>query len=199
MTKSIFLLFLFLSTSISLFPQELNHFPVKSGIIKYELKGRTNGSQIIYFDEFGELINEWNSRIINSAGKTISEASIKIIKNDSIFELDLQSQSINIKPLNKESNQNLQNLISNDMINAMAYKEIGIMNIAGVNCIEYSGENGKLWTWNNIVMKTEMNVMNIHILKEATEIIIGIDIPKTKFEIPENYKTHQENGQLINQ
>jgi len=65
----------------------------------------------------------------------------------------------------------------------MGFEQTASENIAGCECEKYVGDNGKLWVWNNIILKSEMEIMGIKITTEATEVLIGIEIDTSVFDI----------------
>ena len=65
----------------------------------------------------------------------------------------------------------------------MGFNETTHEIVAGCECDKYVGDNGKLWVWNNIILKSEMEIMGIKITTEATEVVIGVEIDASKFDI----------------
>lgn len=159
-------------------PQKLSTYKFKSGIIKYKTVGRNSKTEIIYFDNYGKVLLDETTTILLQ-GETKKTKSL--LKNDTIFEL--QGNTIIHQTKYKETAQGIHKLISGETISAMGYKLSGSELVAGCECDKYVGENGKLWVWNDIILKSEIEIMGIKIITEATEIIIGIKIDAAKFEI----------------
>ena len=187
MFKKFFFIFIIINLSFNLDAQDLRLYPFKSGMIKYKFEGRISGTEIIYFDEYGKLISDL--KIINHISNTGSKYdSIQIIlKHDTIFELDVSNHTAVVISSTKKANKTYQNIISQETIKILGYTKMGCDNISGINCDKFSGENGSLWVWNNIVLKSEIKFLGSNIVTEVTEIIIDIDIKKNRFEISSNY------------
>jgi len=185
MFKKFVFLFVIIMMASTLDAQNEQLYPVKSGMIKYKFEGRANGTETIYFDDFGKL---WSSLKVTSMLTDLAtkyDSVLVILRNDTVFELNIVEHTVIIK---NNLNRNIQNIISNNALTMLGFTKTGIDIISGRNCDKYIGENGSLWVWNNIVLKSEMEILDTNITKEATEIIMGIDIPKSKFEIPKKYK-----------
>ncbi len=184
-TKIIILIIIFVS-ALNVRSQDSQLYPVKSGVLKYKFEGRTQGVEIIYFNDFGKLLSIKKTTFLISDGNTVEETVHSVYRNDTLFEVNMHNNTVFV---HKIDNQTIKNkLISNEMLQALGYDKLGNENIAGVNCVKYSGKNGKLWVWNNIVLKSEMEIMDIIISSEATLVMTDIVIPPSKFEISKNYK-----------
>jgi hypothetical protein len=158
--------------------QDLKTYKFKCGIIKYKIQGRVNKTEVIYFDNYGKLLSDETTSV--SEGGSIEQTKY-ILKNDSILEL--RGHKIISKTKYSESTNSHNKLISETMINSMGFKQTGSEIVAGCECEKYVGESGKLWIWNDIILKSEMEIMGIKITTQATEVVIGVEIDASEFEI----------------
>jgi hypothetical protein len=165
-------------TSIGAQSQDIKTYKFKCGIIKYKTQGRTNKTEVIYFDNYGKLISDETTSLSDEGS---IEKTRFIIKNDSLLEL--RGHTIISKTKYNESANSHNKLISKETINSMGFEQTASENIAGCECEKYVGDNGKLWVWNNIILKSEMEIMGIKITTEATEVLIGIEIDTSVFDI----------------
>lgn len=188
------LIALFVLAIVSLFPnnskQNLQEYVFKSGMIKYKLEGRISGTEQIYFDDYGKLF--YDLKTINRNKTEYSDITLNILCYDTIItikEIDHTAIKSTVSDLNLK---NKHNLINPELLIEMGYTKTSDEKVSGIVCEKYSGENGNMWVWNNIILKSEIEIMGIIIYSEAIEIITGIDIPKTKFQIPNNYKINYQ-------
>ena len=166
--------------------QDLQLYPVKTGIISYKYEGRTSGKEIIYFDSYGNLF--FSLKTVYSNKTTEGDSLLTILKNDTLYQINIVDQTVIINSNANDISNSKHNIISSEILSALGYVVSETEIIAGKTCNKYTGENGTLWVWNNIVLKSETEIMNTYIIKEATEVTIGINVPSSRFEIPENYK-----------
>ncbi len=181
---------LFALAFISLFQtdskQKLQEYAFKSGMIKYKLGGRLTGTELIYFDDYGELF--YDLKTIEGDDNEPVDKTLNILCYDTIITIK-EIEHTAIKSIISDLNlKNKHNIIYAGLLNEMAYAKTSDEKVSGIVCEKYSGENGSMWVWNNIILKSEMEIMGIEINSEAIEIITGIDIPRTRFQIPDNYK-----------
>jgi len=158
--------------------QEFKTYKFKCGIIKYKTEGRTSKTEIIYFDDYGKLLSD---EITSLSAQGILQKTRNILKKDTIFVVN--GHTLISKTKYDETVTKLNKLISTKTINSMGFEQITSENIAGCKCEKYVGENGKLWIWNDIILKSEMEIMGIKITTEATEVLIGIEIDASIFDI----------------
>jgi len=178
MIKKLVFLFTLIIVIYNLNGQGLKLYPFKSGMIKYKLEGKTYANETIYFDDYGRFTSNLNTK---------HDSILTILRYDTIYELNIKTNSLIIIPTDENTFNSKQKLISQETLKTLGFLKSNTENIAGIQCNKYVGENGSLWVWNSIVLKSEMEILDTKISIEATEVLIGIDIPKSKFEIPNNY------------
>ncbi|MFK5857140.1 MAG: hypothetical protein QM503_13500 [Bacteroidota bacterium] len=174
-----------ISSAFYLKAQNSQLYSFKSGVFEYKFNGVNQGTETISFDNYGKLISELRTSIIDVHGNVHEESVLRIYKHDSLFEINLTNRTISI--LNSQHHTIKTNLISQEMIEVLGYNKLSNEFVANKNCIKYSGNNGSIWAWNNIVLKSETEIMDILITYEATSVKTDIDIAKSKFDIPNEF------------
>ena len=168
MTRRLAFIFAIATTVLSLNAQNLQLYPFKSGMIKYKFEGKTTFYETIYFDDYGRLYSNLKTTTIISNSIIKHDSILTILKNDTIYELNINKNSLIISPKNVITDNGKQYLISNDMIQALGFTKLGNEDVAGISCDKYESENGSLWIWNNIVLKSEIVSLDTNIITEAT-------------------------------
>lgn len=163
-------------------------YPFKSGMIKYQYTGRANCTEVIYFDDYGELYYDLKTTSSIEKGKIISISKLKIQRQDTVILLNAENNTASIHLAEEQSFNLKHNIINIEMLKGMGYSPIGSEEISGVTCDIYSGENGTMWVWNNIILKSEMVIMDINVKMEAVEVLTGVEVASSKFKLPKNYK-----------
>lgn len=178
MIKKLVFLFTLIYIIFDLNGQGLKLYPFKSGMIKYKLEGKAYANETIYFDDYGRFTSNLNTK---------HDSILTILRYDTIYELNINTKSLSISQVDENTFSSKQKLISQETLKTLGFIKSNTEDIAGIRCNKYVGENGSLWVWNSIVLKSETEILDTKISIEATEILIGIDIPKSKFKIPNNY------------
>jgi hypothetical protein len=163
-------------------------FPFKSGMIKYEFEGRMTGTELIYFDNYGDLYCSIKTLSQTNDGNSSKISTLCIRCYDSTIICDLNDQNGLMKLIRATESDNKNKIISEKMLEYMGYNKIGTKRVSGILCNSYSGESGNMCVWNNIILKLEIVIMSIHVNMEAVDVRMGIDVPSSTFELPENYK-----------
>jgi hypothetical protein len=176
---------------LGLSAQDSGNYPFKSGLIKYAIHGPAEGTEQIYFDDFGQRISYLKVTTHSGSSGLPADSLFIIIQHDSLFEYDLT----NHKMLRQEKTSPAVgvrfNIISPEMIDLLGYRLTGHEQIAGKTCDKFTGENGNLWVWNNIVLKSEIEIINTRLVTEATVIQVNTPVPDMYFKKPFNKMINQ--------
>ncbi len=165
--------------------QSQKSYPVKSGMIKYKLEGRTNGSRLIYFDNYGALIYLED---IFTKPNVSANSEVKILCCDTLITINDQTHTAQVQIINQADMQFKDNIISPEILHSLGYCKTGSEEVSGMNCDKYEGDNGKIWIWKNLIFKTEMHILNSLVKKEVVEFNPKQIISASRFKIPKNYK-----------
>jgi hypothetical protein len=171
--------------------QNLQEYPIKSGMIKYKLEGRINGTELIYFDDYGNSFYDLKTIDKDDDGKS-ENVTLKILRADTILIMNNLKNAATESVISDLKLKTKHNIIYPELLFEMGYKKSAVEEVSGTLCDKYTGENGSMWVWNNIILKSEMEIMGIVVKSEAVEIITGIDIPKTKFQISGDFKINKQ-------
>ncbi|MBT3878961.1 MAG: hypothetical protein HON76_18455 [Candidatus Scalindua sp.] len=168
---------------------------VKSGIIKYKISGMNEGTEVVYFDNWGGDEAKYTNTTMSMMGITKKTNSLTIITDSGqwIYNIDLDKKT-GTKMKNPmydqfagKSEKELENF-AEEMLGAMGAKKTGTEEVAGKICDVWESQMVKTKTcvWNGITLKAEAGLGKMSVNTVATEVIDGASIPKDKFEVPSN-------------
>ncbi len=173
------LVMIFLTEFIS--GQHLYDF--KSGKVVYRLEGSVNGREVIFFDDYGKRFYQYK-KTETATGKKVTELYIE--SNDSLFTYKTGDEKPVITPISPQKNPVPKNSITKEMLQKMGFLFKGKERAGNVLCDKYVSGDTILWIWNRIIIKSEIEIMDIHLKKEAVTIETGIDIPGKRFAFSRN-------------
>lgn len=167
---------------------DVDKYPVKSGKIVYQYEGRNSCNEVIYFDDYGDLYYDLkiSSKIEN--GKLVKCSKLKILHQDTVLTFDTESNKESRCVVVDYSVKVKQNIISDEMLHEMGYSLSGMDEVSGIVCSKYTCDDSIMWVWNNIILKSEIEIMDIKIKMEAVEVVTGIDIDPSIFRLSADYK-----------
>jgi len=184
--KRTVIIIVFLYSILSLSAQNSGNYPFKSGLINYALHGLTEGTERICFDDFGQHFSYLKVTTHSTSSGLPADSLLIIIQHDSLFEYDLTKHKLLRQEETGPNDQPRLNIITPEMINLLGYRLTGHEQIAGKTCDKFTGENGNLWVWNRIVLKSEVEIIDAHLITEATDIQVNTPVPDTYFKKPFN-------------
>ena len=169
------------------YEESSNHlFEVESGKIVYELKGMLNGTEILYWDDWGNKQRKETNTIMEMMGIKQEQNSILITIGNDIYNLD---------PLKKTGTHIYNDLLEGktmeqkvefgeQMLNSMGGVKKADETIMGKTCEvwEIASMYSKVWIWKQIALKSSVSIMDPPQLTTAIEIQTDISIPADKFE-----------------
>lgn len=202
-----------LQTKNEVAQNNLKRYDVKSGMLKYKMTILGNvlggtikgeGTENLYFKDWGavELREEQsttNTRIKvlgHETNETSSSHSINKINNGEIYVVDFDN-----KIITKSRNPLMDIFKANHvdatdagkrMLESMGGKLKGNETYQGYDCQVWEVPGGKQWIYKGLTLKLEMTVMGITTVKEATSVKIDVNIPISKFDLPDFTVVEQE-------
>lgn len=191
--KSISTMFVFILTATFILGQSSQvKYHIKSGIIEYEISGASKGKEVVYFDDYGIKEAKYSNQEIDMMG--IKQKTNQIVISDSkdIYTLDVEkktgSKMKNPFLGSMPEDKNLEELGKEIMTN-MGGKVIGSETLLGKTCEiwEVSQLSAKIWVWNTVPLKTEVNMMGMKITSTAIKFEPNANVPKEKFVVPDGY------------
>ena len=189
------LLVVLLILSGSIFSQEkhVKLFPFKSAIIEYKYEASFKGTHIKYIDDWGYKQADYIKLELNFGGKTDKEYETIILIGEKAYTINHQENTVAVGR-NVTYNYYLlnQNRTCTDISDALqkstyGYTLDGTKEFLGKECKVWKARKGTQYTWNGIMLKSETNFMAM-MVEKATKIKIDVDIPESKFEIPQGVK-----------
>ena len=173
---------------------------VKSAIIKYKVSGMNEGTEVVYFDNWGRQEAKYTNTTMNMMGMTNKTNTLTIMTDSGkwIYSIDLDKNT-GTKTKNPmyddfagKSEKELEKFAEN-MLGVLGAKKTGTEKVAGKTCDVWESQmaNTKTCVWNGITLKTETGLGQMSINMVATEVKEGVSIPKDKFEVPSNVKIRE--------
>ncbi|MFC1745670.1 hypothetical protein ACFL35_16885 [Candidatus Riflebacteria bacterium] len=164
-------------------------YQLKSGIIKFKLKGVFEGTKTLYFDRWGMREAHYETRKMELSGqqKANKEKTLNLSDGKWFYSINLNKKT-GIK--NKKVLTPIKN-IDADMKRYRA-KKTGSGSILGRKCdiweINMKMAKNKTWMWKNIPLKTVVKTMGKTMSTAAIKIEENVVIPEDKFKIPAGIK-----------
>ncbi len=182
-----------LKNSTSLPSKHYYRYGVKSGHLVYTLKGIKQGTEELFFDQYGYRQVKY-TKIYFKIGTSIKElSSITLYRNDSVYMLNLKDSSIQKYSedyLYKKA-KNLNSLNLGDAQIALLIKEQGMQKKGSIrflnkDCRVYANADSSnvIWFWKNIPLYSKSKLLNVSNEQKAIRIQIELDIPESKFKLP---------------
>lgn len=185
------------NTSYSL---DIKRYKVKSGIIEYKIEGAINGTETVYFDDWGIKEAKINKTEIKMMGFKTETHTLTITDKDWGYNINLDDKT-GTKASNKEIKEMLDGMTQKDyerfgekMMEDMGGVKVGNESILGYNCEVWDVKNlnSKTWNYNYVPLKIEMNMMG-GVTYTAVKFEANAKIPADKFSVPKGIKiTEQE-------
>ena len=195
----------FISKNIAYNPQPSQNsgkYKIKSGIVRMNIetsmmKGTTKAT--LYFDDYGKKESTETMMDMEMMGQKIKVHQLTLIKGEYVINVDLDKKMCTKMkiPSNLDPTKvNFENLTS-EMIKEYNIKKEGSETVLGKKCDIYSmfhaqsSTKGKVWVWNGISIKSEMNASGINIKTTTTKIEENVQVPASKFEVPSGIKIQE--------
>ena len=172
--------------------QKGKKYPIEKGIIyqKSNVMG-IESNPVIYFDKWGEWETTETTTTIEMLGIKESSTSLKIVKGEDNWEIDLDKKTgyhYNRAVVINQMGVDVENL-SEEMMGKMKMEKVGEEQFLGYPCIKYKMKNDEMkmdveyLMSGNLMMKMKGKVMEIPTEIEVTKIE-AVTPPADKFEIP---------------
>ena len=167
-------------------------YPIEKGIVyqKSNVMG-IESNPVIYFDKWGEWETTETTTTIEMLGMKESSTSLKIVKGDDNWEIDMDKKTgyhYNRPAVINQLGVDLENITA-DIMGKMKLEKVGEENFLGYPCVKYSMKNDEMkmdveyLTYGNLMMKMSGKMMEIPTSIEVAKIE-AVTPPADKFEIP---------------
>ena len=175
----------------------LKPYGIESGIIEYKYSGSQVGTGILYFDEFGyrsamKMDTKMNDQ--PQKGWVVSFKEYQYMFDPSRPEDGgMKMKNPIIESMLKMEKPDFDK-VAEDLYSKMGMKRAGTEKFMDRDCIAFKGDNGKILTWNGILMLMDMTYSGIKTKQEVTSIKINVPVDAKYFEIPKNIKFSEMPG-----
>ncbi len=168
-------------------------FPFKSAKITYKYEASFTGTHLKYIDDYGYKQADYIIKAANFGGRADAEKETVILIGPKAYTFNYQDSTVavgrNVTYGYYVSNPGRTGSeISEAILKASGgWKITGTEKFLDKNCqVWKSGKNTKL-TWQGLELKSTINFMTM-MVEKAAKIEIDIDIPQSKFEIPQGFR-----------
>lgn len=175
---------LFLSVSTIVYAQNKGkRYGLKKAHIEYKVDGTMqSGTEDLYFDDWGKREAKYSILKISMGGFSQETKSVTYTEGSWMYTVDLstntgtKSENPFLKNMDQEDLQDL----GKDMMVKMGGKKIGEESVLGKSCEvwEVANMSSKVWVWNWIPLKTEVNMGGMKMVYTATKISDSFDEKK---------------------
>jgi hypothetical protein len=174
----------------------LKPYGIESGVIEYKYSGSQVGTGILYFDEYGyksamKMDTKMNDQ--PQKGWVVSFKDYQYIFDPAKPDEGLKMKNPIIESFLKMDKPDYDK-VAEDLYSKMGMKRAGTEKFMDRDCILFKGDNGKILTWNGILMLMDMNYSGIKTKQEVTSIKINVPVDAKYFEIPKNIKFNEMPG-----
>lgn len=162
-----------------------NAFAVESGSIKYKLQGIKTGSITVIFNNYGDSVY-MESMIFLPDNTTIK--SENILRGNNLIELIPDEKEARISVVNNLNLLNSKAFITTEILSSLGFHKVSHEKFKGLDCDKYISENGEFFIWNNIIIKSEIKLLNTISKQEVVDIQINTPNKAELFQIPIDYQ-----------
>lgn len=179
-------------------------YPVESGIVKYKttIKGKVMGSNIsgngestLYFKNYGalELTEDQSTQTteINIFGKKNkteeSNHSMTKMENGMVYSVDFDNKKITkMENVGATMLKGVDvNKVGKEMLETMGGKKIGDEKFKGYDCEVWDLNGSKQYFYKGIPLRSEVEMMGITTITEATSVKFDTKVSDSKFKLPD--------------
>ncbi len=185
-------------TNIAYADEVIKRYPnSQSGKIVYQLSGMEQGTETIYYDQWGVREVKYKQATITMMGqnKTIKQMVLITDGGKWVYTIDLDKKTgkkMENPMFSKLSPEQRQQMMQGGekMMQAMGAKKVGTDTVAGKTCNVWKMQkaNSSVCIWKNLPLRVESQMGSMKVKNIATEVVEGIDIPEDKFTIPADIK-----------
>ncbi len=190
MKKFSIVLLTLLTFSFLLNGQDFKRYKFKSGKVVYKMSGAQTGTETLYFDDYGRKEVHFTESEMDMMGIKQSINSQTILEGKYIYNIDKATNTATKmeNPMyDMLSDEDDVEKIGEDIMKKMGGKKVGNETIKGKDCDvwEVPKMGGKIWVWQSIGIRTEVNMMGVSIVQEMESLETDIDVSADLFKIPE--------------
>ncbi|VAX29305.1 hypothetical protein MNBD_IGNAVI01-771 [hydrothermal vent metagenome] len=202
MKTKLYLIFILLILYSVTNGQDFKRYQFKSGKVVYKLSGMMTGTETMYFDDYGRKEVRFNESEVNMMGTKQKTSTQTITDGKYIYSINKQNNTAQKmeNPIYSmfTKDDDLQK-IGDDIMKKLGGKKIGNETINGKDCEiwEVQKLGGKVWVWNSISIKSDINMMGMKMTQVAESVETNIDVSPDLFKLPKGI-TIQDMGSMNN-
>ena len=175
--------------------QDFRKYRTKSGHVEYKLSGNATGTNSIYWDDWGRKEVQIQKSKTTVFGMTNEEDKTTLMLGTDVYSWKKGDSRIQktVNPMAKlweEKHYTEKDIekFSKESLESLGFKKTGEETIDGKDCEVYEGVGGKLWIWkgNQIAIKTNVKILGINIVSDATKIELNKSVDASLFEVPKD-------------
>lgn len=189
--------------------QQGKYFFTKSGHIEYTLGGNWSGTKSVWFDDYGMLMHTLtqSTSVVSLAGitSTTTEKKLEIRRGKEIFIVDLLTNTGTKTDIGPQTDmgRNMTQGKSDEELHQMERKVItdmgatitGYETFLGKKCMTFTWGTTKFSQYKGIPLKSDVTQTGIlTLLETATSFEENINVPASKFEVPQHIEFQQGGG-----
>jgi len=173
-------------------------YPSKSGIIESRTSGMLDSETTVYFDDGGAREATYTTSVMRFGNDSVTSKSIEIrdgewfytYKEDEDHWVRWSAKSFgSAAPSLPGGNGNPTASLMNDAMKGSAdAKELPARTIAGKEVsgmeMEMMGMKVRMWMWENIPLRSEVEMGSKPTITEVTSLQLGVPVPADKFRPP---------------
>jgi len=171
-------------------PEGFKLYGIETGTIEYKYSGNEVGVGTLYFDNYGNRcamkMDTKRDGEINK-GWVISLGEYQYIYDKSRSNEGWKLKNPIIEWIQQNSLKEIEKY-TEDIYAKLGIVRAGTEKFLGKECLAYKGENGKLLTWNGILMYLNLNFGGELTQQEVSSIKVNIPVDEKYFEIPKDVK-----------
>jgi len=182
--------------------QDFKRYQFKSGKVVYKLSGMMTGTETMYFDDYGRKEARFNESEMNMMGTKQKINRQTITDGKYIYSINKQNntaQKMDNPIYTMFSKEDDLKKVGEDIMKKLGGKKIGNETIKGKNCEIWDVQKlgGKIWVWNSIAIKSDINMMGMKMTQIAESVETDIDVSPDLFKLPKGINI-QDMGSMNN-
>lgn len=182
--------------------QDFKRYQFKSGKVVYKLSGMMNGTETMYFNDYGRKEVRFNESEMNMMGVKQKTSTQTITDGKYIYsinKLNNTARKMENPIYSMFSKEDDLKKVGDDIMKSLGGKKIGRETVNGKDCEIWDVQKlgGKIWVWNSIAIKSDINMMGMNMTQIAESVETDIDVSPDLFKIPEGI-TIQDMGSMNN-
>ncbi len=187
--KRLATIIILMSLSISVFGQDaVKRYPFKSGMIEFKHSGTMKGTEIMYWDDYGNKEVHFKDYKINFLGMKTKKKEVELTLGDVTYKWEdgkksgTKTQNPYLAEAKEAGSEEWQD-VTGPMLDSLGFKQIENATVNGKDCEVYKG-SCKYYVWEGLPMKVSGKFFGMKINMEATKVETDIDVDQAKFELP---------------